>query len=141
MVSPALYYFLVLIIHPTTGAEPPAYTPTDLILLNCGDSSNVIDVSNRTWNGDNGSTYAPPNAAAISTASSASHLDPSVFPVPYDRARVFRSPFTNTFPLLSGQKFLRLYFFPGDYSDFDASQSFNVTANGFTLLANFSAFI
>ncbi|KAL8475879.1 hypothetical protein ACS0TY_028510 [Phlomoides rotata] len=142
MVSPALYFFLVLIIYPTTGAEPPAYTPTDLILLNCGDSSNVNDVSNRTWNGDDGSTYAPPNAAAISTASAASLVDPSVFPVPYERARVFRSSFTYTFPLLSGQKFLRLYFFPGDYSDFDSSQSFfNVTANGFTLLANFSAFI
>ncbi|KAL8471808.1 hypothetical protein ACS0TY_029150 [Phlomoides rotata] len=136
MVSPALYFFLVLIIHPTTGAEPPAYTPTDLILLICGDSSNLKD-GNRTWKGDDGSRYAPPNAAAISTAAAAySPPDHTVF------ARVFHSPFTYTFPLLSGQKFLRLYFFLADYYNFDASQSFfNVTANGFTLLANFSAFI
>ncbi|KAL0450445.1 UNVERIFIED_CONTAM: putative receptor-like protein kinase [Sesamum latifolium] len=69
-------------------------------------------------------------------------MPPSVFPIPYGTARVFRSSFTYAFPVLTGPKFLRLYFYPDTYSGFNTSQSFfSVTANGFTLLSNFSAFL
>ncbi|PIN27182.1 Serine/threonine protein kinase [Handroanthus impetiginosus] len=139
-----LYLFLLLHILPATtaAAAGPAYTATDFILLNCGASSNMNDSSGRSWDGDERTRYAPPNAAAISSTSTASSQDPSVFQVPYWTARVFRSTFSYSFPVLAGPKFLRLYFYPTTYSDFNASQSFfSVTANRFQLLSNFSAIL
>ncbi|XP_011099030.1 receptor-like protein kinase FERONIA [Sesamum indicum] len=139
--------YLLLLLHifpriPTTSAATPAYTATDLILLNCGSLSNLNDTSSRSWDSDERSSYAPPNAASISLSSMASTMAPSVFQVPYQTARVFRSSFTYAFPVLTGAKFLRLYFYPDTYSGFNTSQSFfSVTANGFTLLSNFSAFL
>ncbi|MCD7460583.1 hypothetical protein HAX54_043851 [Datura stramonium] len=57
-------------------------------------------------------------------------------------ARIFKSQFTYTFPVSPGTKFLRLYFYPADYHGFNKSESFfSVTANHFTLLSNFSAFL
>ncbi|KAK4417574.1 Receptor-like protein kinase FERONIA [Sesamum alatum] len=145
LLSYSLYLLLLLHIFPripSTSAATPAYTATDLILLNCGSPSNLNDTSSRSWDSDERSRYAPPNAASVSLSSSAFSMHPSVFQVPYQTARVFRSSFTYTFPVLTGPKFLRLYFYPDTYSDFNASQSFfSVTANGFTLLSNFSAFL
>ncbi|KAH6791241.1 hypothetical protein C2S51_006247 [Perilla frutescens var. frutescens] len=130
---------------PTAMAADPAFTAADLILLNCGagtSPSTFIDASNRSWDSDEPSKYMPTNAAVISSASTAFRMDSSVFPVPYQTARVFRSPFTYTFPISPGQKFLRLYFYPDVYSDHNTSQSFfSVTANAFTLFSNFSAFL
>ncbi|PIN27195.1 Serine/threonine protein kinase [Handroanthus impetiginosus] len=140
-----LYLFLLLLrILPTTtaAAAGPAYTATDFILLNCGASSALNDTSGRSWDSDERTRYAPPNAAAISSTSKASPMDPSVFSVPYATARVFHSTFSYSFPVSRGPKFLRLYFYPTTYSAFNASQSFlSVSANGFTLLSNFSAFL
>ncbi|PIN26783.1 Serine/threonine protein kinase [Handroanthus impetiginosus] len=140
-----LYLFLLHHILPTTTAAStaePAYTATDFILLNCGASSNMNDTSGRSWDSDERTRYAPPNAAAISSVTTASPMDPSVLRVPYETARVFNSSFSYSFPVLAGPKFLRLYFYPTTSSAFNASQSFfSVTANGFTLLSNFSAFL
>lgn len=68
-------------------------------------------------------------------------MDSSVSRVPFETARFFLSPFTFTFSLqTSGPKFLRLYFYPGKYSDFHTSLSyFSVSANSFTLLSNLSS--
>ncbi|PIN27183.1 Serine/threonine protein kinase [Handroanthus impetiginosus] len=137
-------YLLLYILPKTTAAAAagPAYTATDFILLNCGAPSASNDTSGRSWDSDERTRYAPPNTAAISSASAASHIDPAVFPVPYGTARVFHSLFSYSFPVLTGPKFLRLYFYATTYSAFNASQSFfSVTANGFTLLRNFSAFL
>ncbi|KAL0377613.1 UNVERIFIED_CONTAM: Receptor-like protein kinase FERONIA [Sesamum radiatum] len=145
LLSYSLYLLLLLHIFPripTTSAATPAYTATDLILLNCGSQSNLNDISYRSWDSDERSRYTPPNAATISLNSMASSMAPSVFQVPYGTARVFRSSFTYAFPVVTGPKFLRLYFYPDTYSGFNTSQSFfSVTANGFTLLSNFSAFL
>ncbi|KAG8384588.1 hypothetical protein BUALT_Bualt04G0133500 [Buddleja alternifolia] len=145
MHSSALYLVIILLhIFPTipTAAATPAYTATDFILLNCGASSNLNDTSTRSWDTDERSRYAPSNAAAISTASKATNQHPSVRQVPYETARVFTSPFTYTFPVLAGPKFVRLYFYPDIYSNFSTTLSyFSVTANGYTLLSNFSAFL
>lgn len=146
MRSHAFYLILLLQFFPTstvTAADPP-FTATELILLNCGaDSSTPLnDSSHRSWDSDERSKYTPTNAAGMSSALKAFRMDSSVFPVPYQSARVFHTPFTYTFPITTGQKFLRLYFYPDTYSDYDTSQSFfSVTANDFTLLSNFSAFL
>ncbi|KAL3622403.1 hypothetical protein CASFOL_033814 [Castilleja foliolosa] len=119
----ALHLFLLL--HTPTAAAQTAYTATDLILLSYGAPSTTIDSSNRTWDSDNPSS-----------------MHPSVIRVPYETARVFQSSFTYTFPVLTGPKFLRLYFYPDTYSGFNTSQSFfSVTANAFTLLNNFGPFL
>ncbi|PIN03485.1 Serine/threonine protein kinase [Handroanthus impetiginosus] len=118
------YLFLLLHILPTTVAASarPAYKA---ILLNCGASSALNDTSGRSWDSDEPSL-----------------TDPSVSQVPFETARVFHSPFSYSFPVLTGPKFLRLYFYPTTYSTFNSSQSFfSVIANGFTLLNNFSALL
>ncbi|KAL2523006.1 Receptor-like protein kinase FERONIA [Forsythia ovata] len=57
-------------------------------------------------------------------------------------ARIFQSQFTYNFPVLAGSKFLRLYFYPAAYSGLNITESFfTVTANEFTLLRNFSAYL
>lgn len=58
-------------------------------------------------------------------------------------ARIFHNQFTYSFPVSPGQKFVRLYFYPVSYSDgLDITKSyFSVTANSFTLLSNYSAYL
>ncbi|KAL1538824.1 receptor-like protein kinase FERONIA [Salvia divinorum] len=142
-----LLLLLLLYIIPATtvvAATVHAYSPTDLILLNCGasDSSIFDDTSHRSWDTDAESRDMPANAAAISLSSTASNMDPNVSQVPYQTARVFTNSFTYTFPISTGQKFLRLYFYPNIYSHHDTSNSFfSVSANSFSLLTNFSAFL
>ncbi|KAG6405904.1 hypothetical protein SASPL_133498 [Salvia splendens] len=139
--SHALYLFLLISIYSTlkiSSASTAAYTATELILLSCGASTITSDTSLRSWDSDQGSKYVP--ITPISSLSNASTMKPSVFAVPYKTARIFHSPFTYTFPLTRGQKFLHLYWYSNVYSD--AHQSlFSVTANGFTLFRNFSAFL
>ncbi|KAL1555965.1 receptor-like protein kinase FERONIA [Salvia divinorum] len=146
MISHPLYLFFLISIHSTlrttTASTVAAYNATELILLSCGASAITNDTSLRRWDRDQGSKYVPSNAPFISSSSDASTMEPSVFPVPYGTARVFHSPFTYTFPLSEGQKFLRLYFYPNVYSDVDTRLSlFSVNANAFTLCTNFSAFL
>lgn len=81
------------------------------------------------------------NTRPCTTTSSASTAAKSDAEVPYDTVRIFHSPSTYTFPVAVGVKFVRLYFC-SSITDFPTSQSFfSVTANAFTLLSNFSAFI
>ncbi|KAL8044226.1 hypothetical protein ABFX02_08G033000 [Erythranthe guttata] len=140
MFSYALLHLFLLLT--AAAAAVPAFIATDFILLNCGASSSLNDSSSRIWSGDGGSRYAPANADTVSSASKASRMLPSVAAVPYETARVLQSPFTYSFPVLEGRKFVRLYFYPDTYSGADTSNSFfSVTANSFTLLSNFSAFL
>ncbi|CAK7335352.1 unnamed protein product [Dovyalis caffra] len=115
------------------------YTPTDLILLNCGASSNASSPDGRSWDGDSQSKFSasnPQNASSVFDAST----QHSVARVPYLTARIFHSKFTYTFPVLPGPKFVRLYFYPATYSNLDMPKSyFSLSANNYKLLNNFSA--
>ncbi|KAG6741846.1 hypothetical protein POTOM_055125 [Populus tomentosa] len=116
------------------------YSPTDLILLNCGASSNLSSPDGRSWDGDSQSKFAASNPSEASSVFEASTQDPSVDQVPYKTARIFHSKFTYTFPVLPGPKFVRLYFYPSSYSNLDISKSyFSLSANTYQLLNNFSA--
>lgn len=116
------------------------YSPTDLILLNCGASSNLSSPDGRSWDGDSQSKFAASNPPEASSVFEASTQDPSVDQVPYMTARIFHSNFTYTFPVLPGPKFVRLYFYPASYSNLDISTSyFSISANNYQLLNNFSA--
>uniref|UniRef100_A0A2K1X5R5 Protein kinase domain-containing protein n=1 Tax=Populus trichocarpa TaxID=3694 RepID=A0A2K1X5R5_POPTR len=116
------------------------YSPTDLILLNCGASSNLSSPDGRSWDGDSRSKFAASKPPEASSVFEASNHDPSVNQVPYMTARIFHSKFTYTFPVLPGPKFVRLYFYPASYSNLDISTSyFSISANNYQLLNNFSA--
>ncbi|KAG5227054.1 receptor protein [Salix suchowensis] len=116
------------------------YSPTDLILLNCGASSSSSSPDGRSWDGDSQSKFAASNPPEASSVFNSSTQDPSVQQVPYMTARIFHSKFTYTFLLLPGPKFVRLYFYPAAYSNLDISKSyFSLSVNNYKLLSNFSA--
>lgn len=123
---------------PAAAGSAP-FVPRDDILLDCGATGNGNDTDGREWGGDPGSKYAPANlGSAIAGAQ-----DPSVPQVPYLTARVSAAPFTYSFPLGPGRKFLRLHFYPANYSNRNAADAFfsvTVPAAKVTLLSNFSAY-
>jgi len=125
------------------GRNSTAFVPRDDILLDCGAKGPGNDTDGRMWAGDEGSKYAPPSNLAA--AAPASGQDPSVPQVPYLTARVSASPFTYSFPLGPGRKFLRLHFYPANYSNHDStdglfSVSVAIPGGKLTLLSNFSAY-
>ncbi|GMI69059.1 FERONIA [Hibiscus trionum] len=132
--------FLSLFSSASTTSSPP-YTPTDYILLNSGASSNTTsDDEGRHWVADADGDDRYSNTSSFSSI--ASYLEPSVTEVPYMTARIFHGDFTYKFPVSPGPKFLRLYFYPNQYPGLDMTASFfSVTANKYTLLSNFSAYL
>lgn len=129
-----MFVWLVLAIELVLAAD---FKPTDKILLNCGGPADSSDSDGREWTTDNGSKFG--SSAGNSTTSPAATQDPSVPQVPYMTARVFHAPFTYSFPVASGWKFLRLYFYSASYAGLNASDArFAVTAQSYTLLRNFS---
>ncbi|KAL6287653.1 hypothetical protein ACE6H2_012043 [Prunus campanulata] len=138
--------------------DPPPYTTNSTtynlvsdITLQCGYSGKLVNRDDgRYWTGDINSTFYPfevhqAQAASRYTylareASLSSSFNSGVLTVPYKRARLSRSEFTYTFPLTTGQKFIRLYFYPASYGDdFDRFNTlFSVKTGGFTLLHDFN---
>ncbi|KAK1286570.1 Receptor-like protein kinase FERONIA [Acorus calamus] len=121
------------------SAQKSTYVPSDNILVNCGSSDNFT-ADGRTWVGDTNSNYAVGTDKTI-TAIPASQ-DPSVPTVPYMTARIFQTQFTYSFTVSPGRKFIRLYFYPSNYTNpnfVDSDSFFSVSAGPFTLLSNFSA--
>jgi hypothetical protein len=113
------------------------FKPTDKILLNCGGPAVSTDPDGREWTTDNGSKFG--SKTGKSTTSQAATQDPAVPQVPYMTARIFQSPYTYSFPVASGWKFLRLYFYSASYSGLNISDArFGVTAQSYTVLRNFS---
>ncbi|KAG2329326.1 hypothetical protein Bca52824_000506 [Brassica carinata] len=134
----SLLSLLLLLSSVTTLISAADYTPTDKILLNCGGSSDLTDSDNRTWIPDVKSKFL--SSSGDSKTSPALTQDPSVPTVPYMSARIFRSPFTYSFPVASGRKFVRLYFYPNSYDNLNATLSlFSLSSGPYTLLKNFSA--
>lgn len=114
------------------------YVPKDNILLNCGASGETSDDNGRKWISDVGSNFSLSGGNSI--ASDAATQKPSVPTTPYMTARIFRSEFTYSFPVSSGRKFIRLYFYPAAYANLvPVNGVFSVKFGPYTLLKNFSA--
>ncbi|KAF9595862.1 hypothetical protein IFM89_005348 [Coptis chinensis] len=129
-------FFLLICVVCRVDAQQP-YVPADKILLNCGAAPETTDTDGRNWTTDIGSKFAP--AEDNTLTDTASRQAPSVPTVPYMTARIFRSNFTYSFPVASGRKFLRLYFYPASYAGLNASDArFGVISGEFTFLRNFS---
>jgi len=122
---------------------PYTYTPVDNILLNCGSSGNSTSLDGRTWIGDvNSNKFSTVEQSQNQASIPASAVRQSLSgdKVPYENARLSLSEFTYNFPVTSGQKFIRLYFYPASYPNFDRSKAlFSVKAGRFTLLSSFNA--
>ncbi|KAJ0694539.1 putative protein kinase RLK-Pelle-CrRLK1L-1 family [Helianthus annuus] len=135
--------FLFVLLFSTTTSQP--YIPTDQVFLNCGSSAaKYSNYERRHWDGDEHSKFVPSNITTTSFSSTPDNLDPSVPQIPYYTARIFNTcSFTYTFHVSSqGPKFLRLHFYPANYSGLNTEQSFfDVSSNGYSLLTNFSAFL
>ncbi|KAK1270264.1 Receptor-like protein kinase FERONIA [Acorus gramineus] len=120
-----------------------AYVPAEMIFLDCGASKgNQTSQDGLSWEGDVGSGYA----LGIQKTVSATPSDQAsgVPMVPYMTARIFQTPYTYSFPVTPGRKFVRLHFYPSDYTnpDFRASNSyFSASVGSYTLLNNFSALL
>ncbi|XVE72329.1 hypothetical protein DITRI_Ditri11bG0030900 [Diplodiscus trichospermus] len=125
------------------ASEQLPYVPTDNIPLNCGDPSDSYGLDGRFWRGDKSSNFGPVESSQNkSEAYKADSQGGSVETVPYMTARVSSSEFKYNFPVSPGQKFVRLYFHPASYKEFDPSKAFfSVKAGSFTLLKNFSALL
>ncbi|XWS75685.1 hypothetical protein CRYUN_Cryun01aG0112600 [Craigia yunnanensis] len=138
-----LISFLPLFLPIATGENSLPYSSTDIILLDCGAQSNTTSLDGRNWDADSDhSKFSALNRENASFLSTASHQDSSVTRIPYMTARIFRSEFTYKFPVSPGPKFLRLFFYSAEYSGLNIITSFfSVTANSYTLLSNFSAYL
>ncbi|KAL4652816.1 hypothetical protein ACB092_01G258900 [Castanea dentata] len=139
-------YFVFLLHHFSNtvdgGDSPPPYTPVDNIILNCGSSGNSTANDGRIWIGDVNSKFFPPESSQNQASLKATVVkqSSSATRIPYTTARLSDSAFTYIFPVTPGQKFVRLYFYPASYGNFDRSKAiFSVKTGSFTLLSNFSA--
>ncbi|KAJ6775237.1 RECEPTOR-LIKE PROTEIN KINASE ANXUR2 [Salix purpurea] len=114
------------------GAQPQSLS------LNCGSENGGTDGDGRKWESDvKYITGKHPHARAQYQDSS---IDSEV---PYMDARIFTSEATYNLPITEKTRYwLRLSFYPSEYSGLDISDSyFSVVAGGVTLLNNFSASI
>jgi hypothetical protein len=135
-------YLAFLLNHLTTavaGGSPSLYTPID-----CGSSGNSIALDGRIWIGDVNPKFFPfgqsQNQASLTASAAQQSPSPSAIQVPYATARLSLSAFTYMFPVTAGQIFIRLYFYPASYPNFDRSKSlFSVKAGRYTLLSSFNA--
>ncbi|KAI5340679.1 hypothetical protein L3X38_019953 [Prunus dulcis] len=126
--------------------DPPPYIPFDAITVQCGYSGQLVNPDDgRNWTGDISSKFSPFEMHQAASYTSLVRDAPPLSSfasraVPYNRSRLSRSEFTYTFNLTTGQKFIRLYFYPVSYGvDFLRSNAvFSVKAGGFTLLHNFN---
>jgi serine/threonine protein kinase len=135
LVSSLTFLCLALVVRTISAAN---YVPTDNILLNCGGSGDPTDGDGRKWTSDIGSKFALANGRSLT--SNAATQKPSVPDIPYLTARIFQSEFTYSFPVASGRKFVRLYFYPASYAELNATDArFSVVSGSYTLLNNFSA--
>ncbi|CAK9324921.1 unnamed protein product [Citrullus colocynthis] len=137
------FFYLHFLSLSVSGDSPPPYNATDNILLNCGSSENSSTFGDdRTWVGDVQSKFFSSDFHhnGVSIISQAQTQSSPVTGVPYVTARLSRSEFTYSFPLSPGKKFIRLYFYPAFYSNFDRFKAvFSVKTALHTLLANFNA--
>ncbi|KAK1277405.1 Receptor-like protein kinase FERONIA [Acorus gramineus] len=135
----AVYYLLVFNIV-IAFAD---YVPTDSILLDCGSTTDTVDVDGRKWIGDSNTAFGLP--AGGSVTATAEFQDPSLpSQSPYMTARVFHSPITYNFPVSPKTRhWLRLHFYPAPYAGLVPDDAyFDVeSSNGHTLLRNFSAYV
>ncbi|XP_057754971.1 receptor-like protein kinase FERONIA [Arachis stenosperma] len=129
--------FFVIII-----AADQIYNPTDVYSISCG-SSNNFTFDGRNWTSDINTKLLleTKNKTTSSSSVAVNALIPNIIQGPYTSARVSYSQFTYSFPVATpGQKFIRLFFNPTSYQNFDPTKAyFSVKSGDYTLLKDFNA--
>ncbi|WVZ14258.1 hypothetical protein V8G54_011824 [Vigna mungo] len=130
----ASFLLLFLLLHFSTHLK--AYTREEIFTINCGTTAKSSD-GQRIWTGDADTKYLSPQDTVSDKATTQST---SANQIPFSTARLSSSQFNYTFPVSPGPKFVRLFFYPADYSSFLRTHaSFSVQSNQFTLLDSFNA--
>ncbi|KAK9013195.1 hypothetical protein V6N11_041214 [Hibiscus sabdariffa] len=140
-------FFIQYLAAPVTGdALVTPYHPVENITIDCGSSADTQSLDLRPWTGDAKGPFTPveqrQNNNKSSVIETATQLPPAADMVPYSTARLSYSQFTYSIPIVAGQKFIRLHFYPTSYPGFEdpsVKAFFSVKAGHFTLLTNFSA--
>ncbi|KAI5073024.1 hypothetical protein GOP47_0011037 [Adiantum capillus-veneris] len=121
-------------------AQQAEYKPPFMYLLTCGAPFNSsITVDNRPWVSDVPSPYLSSTSKSISAYSNQSILTSPASPLAplLSAARIFTTATSYSFPVSPGRYWVRLYFYPFAYQQFDPSMSvFSVTANSYSLFVN-----
>ncbi|KAK9924896.1 hypothetical protein M0R45_033241 [Rubus argutus] len=139
-----LSLFLHIVAQFVASGSQLIYKPVEDITIACGDSGTQINkVDNRTWSGDINSKFFSLEQDQVDNHTSQVRKAPSssfAGRVPYTTARLSHSEFTYQFSLTTGQKFIRLYFYPASYADFNRSKAlFSVDVGGYSILQDFNA--
>lgn len=117
-----------------------AYTPKDNYLIACGSTdASAYDNDGRKWIGDeSASSYLAGNLPSV--AASTSFQNPNLpSTVPFLRARIFTSPESYSFPVTPGRHWLRLYFYPFTYGNYDPNNAIvTVRVDSYSLITNMS---
>ncbi|KMZ58698.1 putative Kinase [Zostera marina] len=120
-----------------TTTNSSTFDLADNLLINCGASGHSQDLYERSWVGDDGSKFALTSLKRSSVDTTTELND--AHRIPFESARFFKSNFTYSFPVSEGRKFVRLHFYPGNYTNHvDSLARFSVTCGKFTLFNNFS---
>ncbi|QCE12691.1 interleukin-1 receptor-associated kinase 4 [Vigna unguiculata] len=110
------------------------YHPLDLFSISCGSSTNFSTLDTRNWTADINFLSQTHHSLAVPS------LTPSTIQGPYTHARLSHSPFSYSFPLTPGPKFIRLFFYSTSYQNFHRSKAcFTVKTGPYTLLQDFNA--
>ncbi|RZB53903.1 receptor-like protein kinase FERONIA [Glycine soja] len=126
--------FLLLLFFSYLSIADVIYSPVELFSINCGSSSSLSTRDGRNWTAD--IKFLSENKDSVAAPA----LTPSTLEGPYTDARFSHSQFTYSFPVSTGPKFLRLFFYSTSYQNFHRSEAyFSVKAGLYTLLQNFNA--
>ncbi|MCO5551667.1 hypothetical protein L7F22_005171 [Adiantum nelumboides] len=121
-------------------AQQAHYNPSFTYFLTCGAPFNSsIAVDNRPWLSDLPSPYLPSSTSTSISAYSNESILTSLSPLAplLSAARIFTATTSYSFPVLPGRYWVRLYFYPFAYQQFDPSRAvFSVTVDLYTLFFN-----
>ena len=133
------FFFLIVslfILDVTAKSE----SSSESFIVSCGSNGGQTDSDGRKWVSD----YRYLVSSIHTISSRAQNQDPSLpSKIPYMSARIFTSPSKYQFSVPPKKRlWLRLYFYPANYSSFSPSYAyFAAFANELTLLNNFSTSI
>ncbi|KAG4925919.1 hypothetical protein JHK87_051459 [Glycine soja] len=131
--GPILLHLLLLSL-PNLSIAEFIYSPHEIFSINCGSNSSLSTRDGRNWTAD--IKFLSENKDSVAAPA----LTPSTLEGPYTDARFSHSQFTYSFPVSTGPKFLRLFFYSTSYRNFDRSKAyFSVKAGPYTLLQDFNA--
>ncbi|KAG4937510.1 hypothetical protein JHK85_052429 [Glycine max] len=130
----AILLHLLLLSLPNLSIAEFIYSPHEIFSINCGSNSSLSTRDGRNWTAD--IKFHSENKDSVAAPA----LTPSTLEGPYTDARFSHSQFTYSFPVSTGPKFLRLFFYSTSYQNFHRSKAyFSVKAGPYTLLQDFNA--